>query len=109
MSTQPYSVGDNVELSYRIGSTASTQPETAAVHLIVTDPTGIDSKYTTASGLSKSVPTSDSTTEGWALWKKVLLLNVPGRWTYQFTSTGSILTSAGNALGVARPLASTST
>lgn len=104
-----YSVGDDVELTFTVGSSQSTQPDTAAVHLIVTDPLGADSRYTTANGLSKSVPSSDSTSVGWARWQGLFPATRSGRWTYQFTSTGTVRTSMGGAYAVARPLASTST
>lgn len=104
-----YSVGDNVELGFTIGSSQSTSPETSTVHLTVTDPTGGDQTLTTATGLSKAVPSSDSTSEGWAQWTALIPATAHGRWTYQFTSTGTVRTSMGGAYAVARPLASTST
>lgn len=106
-----YSVGDNVELTFTIGSSQSTAPEQATVHLIVTDPLGADTKFTTGSTapLTKSIPTSDSTSEGWAEWTRLVFADKPGRWTYQYTSTGVVKTSMGGAFAVAGPFASTST
>jgi len=105
-----YAVGDDVELSFTIGSTQSTAPELAAVRLIVTDPDGNDYERSTGStGLTKAVMSSDSTSEGWARWSMLWPATLPGRWTYQFRSTGTINTSMGGAFAVARPLASTST
>lgn len=110
MSTRAYSVGDNVEVAFVIGSSQSTTPETSSVHLIVTQPDGTDlARYTTANGLTKSTPSSDSTQVGWARWAKLVPVDMHGRWTYQFTSTGTVRTSMGGAFAVARPLASTST
>lgn len=108
MSTNAYDVGDNVELSFLLGSTTTTAPETAAVHLVVTNPLGVDLKFL-SSQLTPTIPSSDSTGEGWAKWSRLLPVTTPGRWTYQFTSTGAILASAGGAFAAARPLASTST
>jgi len=108
MSTQPYAVGDNVELSFLIGSTETTSPQSAAARLVVTNPLGVDTVYPT-SALTQTVPSSDSTSEGWAKWRRLITADLHGRWTYQFTSTGTINTSAGGAFAVARPLASTST
>jgi len=104
-----YSVGDDVELTFTVGSSQSTEPESASVHLVITDPLAADARYTTANGLTKSVPSSDSTSEGWARWQGLFPANKPGRWTFQFTSTGTVRTSMGGAYAVARPLASTST
>ena len=105
-----YAVGDDVELTFTIGSSQTTAPELAAVRLVVTDPTGVDYLRTTGStGLAKSIPTSDSTGFGFARWSMLWPATAPGRWTYQFTSTGTVRTSMGGAFAVARPLASTST
>lgn len=110
--TRGYSVGDDVALTFTIGSSESTAPDTASVHLIVTDPTGVDSaRHTTGSSapLTKSVPSSDSTSIGWAKWSRLIPATLPGRWTYQFTSTGTVRTSMGGAFAVRGHLASTST
>lgn len=111
MSGGPYWLGNNIRLSYTVGSTASTQPDQAVVTLVVTDPDGIDQVYSTGSSapLSKSVPSSDSTSEGWARWTRLVPATKPGRWTYAFRSTGILLTAASGAFAVTRPLASTST
>ncbi len=103
-----YSVGDTVRLRYTLGSTATTAPEAANVHLIVTDPVAGDTRYA-SSQLTKTTPSSDSTSTGWARWEKLITVPNAGRWLYQFTSTGVLMTSAGGAFAVARPLASTST
>lgn len=103
-----YSVGEDVELSFLVGSTRSTDLTSVVTHLVVTDPEGTDQKFTSTQ-LAATTPSSASTSEGWRRWTKVVPMTLPGRWTYQFTSTGLIRTSAGGACAVARPLASTST
>lgn len=112
MSTKAYVVGETVRLKFEMMSTATTAPESANVHLVVTSPIpkSTDTVFAKAT-LSTFLSTRGSTAPkvGACGFYKDFVPTAPGRWTYEFTSTGAITTRDGGAFAVARPLASTST
>lgn len=111
MSTRVYAVGETVRFKFEIASTATTSPETSIVHLVITSPSNVDTVVAKA-----SLTTFASTREvvgppkiGACGFYKDFVVTAPGRWRYEFFSTGAITTRDGGAIAVARPFASTST
>lgn len=108
MSTTPYVTGETVRFSFEMVSTATTAPEAATVHLVITNPAALDVVIPKAQ-LSTHASTKQTAGVGACVFYKDYVVDLPGRWTYEFVSTGIIVTKSGGAVAVARPYASTST
>ena len=80
-------------------STAGTVANPGSVKLVVTSPSGTDTVKTTTQLVHAST----------GVYYYDMLLTAPGRWPYQFTSTGAVSASGGDYLAVRPKFASTST
>lgn len=107
MSVNGFQRGEQARLSFVLASTLSTTPSTG-VRLVVTDPAGVDT-IIGSSALSTWLPSSMSTVAGVQGFYYDLPLDQIGRWTFQYTSTGTVVASDGGAVAVRSPYASTST
>lgn len=104
-----YSVGEQVRFSVTISSTGTTAPEGSDVSLIVTSPAGVDTTYAKAALVQTPATSGDSTSIGAVKFYRDVLINLRGRWSYQFKSTGLVVGAAGGAIAAIGPHASTST
>lgn len=103
-NTTAYSVNDTVRFGVVVKSTAGTNTN-SAVTLTIKDPLGTVTAYGPISTTNSTV--IDHTTTG--TWRKSLKVTEPGRYVYDWDSTGAITMSTGGAFAVRPKYTSTST
>ncbi len=105
--TTAYDVGDDVRLGLVVETTAGTKVNTGVTLLIAEPASATASAATLKYGPVTSTNSTvlDNTTTG--TWTKLHKVNRPGRHTFQWLSTGTVVLSTGGAWTVRPFYAST--